>query len=870
MTYKARTPSVKLRNSIAVRYLSVVGTFLLTAQLLFGLSQTYLAYQQQLSDLQHAVELQANFLSAVSPEIILRSDFLALETLMQKNAHDPDSVYGVVINPEGRPLTRFFNPDNPHIKKALATSPTNQDILSLIRTVQQDPLVREIRADIVVQDERLGEIRLGYSIANIRQRAVSATAITLVVAVMVGLVLSGLTIILLNRQVMSPLRALADLARTLAGGDLRQRADVRRGDEISLLGRSFNSMADQLQRTLEGLEQRVTDRTRDIVVAVEVGQRAVRLRDLDDLLAETVELIRSRFDLYYTQVYLAEPNGRVLLMRAGTGQVGQELQRRGLRLAFGVGSLNGTAAAERRPVIVSNTATAPNFHPNPLLPDTRSEMCVPLLSGDRLLGVLDLQSSRPDAFSEDNLPAFEMLAGQLVAAIQNAELFTATEQAKAQIEQQARRTAHSNWREFLNAVERQEQFGFTYTNSALTVLSTAPLTPASNRPTLTTPLLVAGEPVGELHLEGDAETTWTASEQELLNTVARQVAQQLENLRLLAQAEDYQRQAEAALRRLTREGWEEHASARPGYLYELNQEVSPLAETAPDDMALTQPLTVHGETIGELALTGVERADDETAELVSAVADKLTAHIENLRLFDQTQTALREAETLFAVTSHLSNAATLREIAEAMAFVGQDTRIAGVTIQLYSHTPNGEPEWQELAAHWAHDPGAAYLKAPLGSRLRIADSPLAQLLAQATTVTVCDDVLTDPRVDEASRASLNAAGARAAAFLPLTSGNQRLGYVRLTWETPRAFTPIEVRLYEATARNASVSVSNRLLFEQTQKRADRETVINTINQKIQSATSVEGALQIAARELGQRLKIQRATVEIGADGNGNH
>lgn len=624
----------------------------------------------------------------------------------------------------------------------------------------------------------------------------------------------------------------------------------------------------ELENLRRDLEQRVAARTRDLTVAAEVGQRVAHVRNLDVLLAEAVELIRARFDLYYTQIYLTEPNGRALLMRAGTGQVGRELQKRGLRMPFGVGSLNGTAAAERRAVIVSNTATAPNFRSNPLLPDTRSEMCVPLFSADRVVGVLDLQSSRPGAFSEDNLPVFETLAGQLAVTIQNTELFLEAEQAKTQIEQQTQRTARSSWREFLNAVERQEQFGYTYADAAITSLTTTPLV-HPDRPVLATPVLVAGEPVGELQVEGEANATWTAEEQALLDSVSRQVAQQLENLRLLAQAEDFQRQAEKALRRLTREGWEEQVGGRTGYQYELNQAVAPLVEAEVEPMALTHALTVRGEPIGELALAGMDAAADETAELVSAVADKLTAHIENLRLFDQTQTALREAETLFAVTSHLSNATTVRDIAEAVALVGQDSGLASVVLRLYVPDAHGEPEWQELAAQWANDPEAAFLKTPLGSRLRIADFPFAQYLVQATTVTLCDDILTDPRVDAASRASLSTFGARAAAFLPLTSGNQRLGYVRLTWETPRTFTAAEGRLYEATARNASVSVSNRLLFEQTQKRADREAIINTINQKIQGATSVESALQIAAREIGHRLKARRAvaTLEIGGSGN---
>jgi len=640
---------------------------------------------------------------------------------------------------------------------------------------------------------------------------------------------------------------------------------VKSSDEVGVLATAFNRMTSQLREMLGGLEQRVTDLT----LVADVGRSLSQVRDLNILLADAVELIRSRFDLYYTQIYLTESNGRALLMRAGTGPVGEELHRRGLRLPFGAGSLNGTAAAERRTVIVGDTSAAFSFRPNPLLPDTRSEMCVPLLSGDQVLGVLDLQSAHSGAFSEDHLSVFEALAAQLAVAIQNAELFAVTEQARTEIEQQTRRTARAGWQAFLNAIQRHEQIGYTYAGASLTPL-TAPSALAlaePDQPLLTTPVLVSGEPVGELRLEGDADSAWAADEQELVNAVSRQVAQQLENLRLLAQAEDYQHQAEDALRRLTREGWEEQTVSSAGYQYDLHQQVVSLTDTwlgpEPGTVELTQPLTVRGEAIGELALTGVEAMDDETAELVSAVADKLSAHIENLRLFEQTQSAFVETQTLFQISTQLSAAATLEEVLRAIAQAGANTGLASAGLRLYTHNAAGQPEWQEMRARWLRDPQSPLWEMmPVGARLLIARFPFAQLITQATEPILCNDLLTDDRVDEPSRASLQQFGTRAAVFLPLTYGPQRLGDIRLTWDTAREFTAPEKRLYTALTGQASIAVNSQLLFEQTQKRADREAIINTINQKIQGATSVEGALQIAAREIGQKLKTRRMVVEI--------
>jgi signal transduction histidine kinase len=168
------------------------------------------------------------------------------------------------------------------------------------------------------------------------------------------------------------------------------------------------------------------------------------------------------------------------------------------------------------------------------------------------------------------------------------------------------------------------------------------------------PITLVGEPIGvfQLEREEEVEAAWTLDETELVNLVAARVARQVENLRLLAQAEHYRAEAESATRRLTREGWESYLEAATqdrGYVYDLGQ-VTPLAaaQTGNGSTPVSQALKVRDEAIGHLAVEGVERLDQEAADLLAKVAERLSAHIENLRLAEQTQAALVEQQRLLA------------------------------------------------------------------------------------------------------------------------------------------------------------------------------------------------------------------------------
>jgi GAF domain-containing protein len=138
---------------------------------------------------------------------------------------------------------------------------------------------------------------------------------------------------------------------------------------------------------------------------------------------------------------------------------------------------------------------------------------------------------------------------------------------------------------------------------------------------------------------------------ELVNTVARQVAQQIENLRLLDSAERYRFEAEESSRRITSEGWKDYMdTAREGlsYIYDL-KEVRPFNQVEDEQVgksAFSLPLKVRDETVGKLVIQGLKADDSESLELATAVAERLGAHIEGLRLSKQTEQALATTQKL--------------------------------------------------------------------------------------------------------------------------------------------------------------------------------------------------------------------------------
>jgi GAF domain-containing protein/HAMP domain-containing protein len=691
---------------------------------------------------------------------------------------------------------------------------------------------------VVLQDQAEALQPVQTQTRNLLLLALGITILAVVAAIGLAQLISG------------PIVRLKAVAEKVASGDLSAQAHVETGDETGALATTFNSMTARLRESIDTLEERVAERTRNLELAADVGRSVSQVRDLNVMLQDACELIRNEFDLYYVQVYLADPSLMILQLQAGTGEVGAQLLERKHRLQLNTGSINGRAAVEKRTMVISDTSKSATFRPNSLLPDTRGEMAVPLIVNDKVVGVLDMQSSQPDALNEEAIPAFEALAGQLAVAIQNATLLEEAKQARAEVEAQARRLVRKNWADYLDAVHKPEQIGFVFDRNEIAPLEAADELPDESR-AVSAPISLTGEEFGSLVVELDNERNEQTSE--LVNTVARQVAQQLENLRLLDSAERYRFEAEQAARRQTRQGWQEFVNTWTGdslgYLFDRN-EVRPYSNGKDNASALNVPLKVRDETIGKLSIDGLDSSDGESVEFANAVAERLSAHIESLRQHDQTQAALAQSEKLFDASRSLTQATDLQELVAAAVGTLDIQAVNRAVLTTFDYDSAGEIEHLNIVANWWN--GEGHEVTPIGTRYPLEVIRVMPMFVSPTPV-FFDDAFTDERVDATTMELVKRQNLRAVAVLPLHLGTQQIGALVLEAETPHNFTPAETRLFTSLAPQIATVLENRQQYEKAQHQAEREAMLNAINQKIQSATSVEAVLQIAARELGHAL-----------------
>ena len=247
-----------------------------------------------------------------------------------------------------------------------------------------------------------------------------------IVLFVVTLLAMGLVLYLGARRVFSPLANLTDITHRFANGDFSQRADVRSKDEIGMLGQSFNQMAEDLSTLYRSLERKVEERTRQIHTAAEVAQRITSTANLDELLNWTVQLIVDQFSFYQASIFMLDQRGRFAVLQASYGPAAQEMLARGHRLETGSTSIIGWVTANKQPRVASDVSDDPVHFKNELLPETRSEVGIPISLGNLVLGALDVQSTAPDAFGPDTIVMLQLIASQIAVAIQNVGLLQTT------------------------------------------------------------------------------------------------------------------------------------------------------------------------------------------------------------------------------------------------------------------------------------------------------------------------------------------------------------------------------------------------------------------------------------------------------------
>jgi putative methionine-R-sulfoxide reductase with GAF domain len=261
------------------------------------------------------------------------------------------------------------------------------------------------------------------AVANYEQ--IAAPLRTIILGLLgAGVVMGVVLAAVIYRSITVPIRDVITVATGFSQGDLSLRSRVAANDETGFLAQTINNMADRLQGVIDGLEAR----TRDLQTVSDVGVQVATILEPERLLRDVSDLTKERFGLYHAHIYLLNDSGDTLVLTAGAGHVGRQMVSEKRSILFNnPHSIVATAARNRNGVIFNDVRQSPTFLPHPLLPDTRSELAVPLIARGQLLGVLDVQSNQVGYFDENSLTTFDLMAGQIAVAISNAQLYELAE-----------------------------------------------------------------------------------------------------------------------------------------------------------------------------------------------------------------------------------------------------------------------------------------------------------------------------------------------------------------------------------------------------------------------------------------------------------
>ncbi|MGD8790981.1 MAG: GAF domain-containing protein [Anaerolineae bacterium] len=307
---------------------------------------------------------------------------------------------------------------------------------------------------------------------------------------------------------------------------------------------------EHLEETVAQRTQDLTRRTRYLEATAAIARDAASVLDLREQLTRVVNLVSRQFGFYHTGIFLLDPSGEWAVLQAASSEGGRSMLARGHRLRLGVGIV-GYAVERGQPRIALDVGQDAVFFDNPDLPDTRSEMALPLRARGRIIGALDVQSREPEAFGDEDVAVLQTLADQVAVAISNARLFEQAQEALAAERRAYGEMSSAAWRELLRAEpdlgylsQRQDtvpagDLWRAEMKAAVEQGETA-LGDEDSR-TVAIPIKISDQVVGVVDgRKADGSGGWSAEEIELLEALTEQLNVALEGSRLY---QDVQRRA---------------------------------------------------------------------------------------------------------------------------------------------------------------------------------------------------------------------------------------------------------------------------------------------------------------------------------------
>lgn len=281
----------------------------------------------------------------------------------------------------------------------------------------------------------------------------------------------------------------------------------------------------ELEEQYHAQEGNLEKRLQQLRTASEISRTSSSILNPQILIQRVAEMLRADFALYYVGVFLIDSAHEYAVLRYGTGEPGRKMVANHHRLAVGGYSMIGWATQTRKARIALDVGEEAVHFDNPNLPETRSELALPIISPNGILGALSIQSTQPNAFDENDLLILQSIADSLAVALENANSFEKTQQALEDIRVLNKAFVQQAWGEELN---NAGELAYSFENPQAE--------PATNGKLIKVPLVLRDETIGFINLEVEGNEL-SEDQKEFLQTISTQTTIALENARLLEETQ---------------------------------------------------------------------------------------------------------------------------------------------------------------------------------------------------------------------------------------------------------------------------------------------------------------------------------------------
>ena len=528
-------------------------------------------------------------------------------------------------------------------------------------------------------------------------------------------------------------------------------------------------------------------RASDLEAVAQVSIAISTISNVDQLLQEVVDLTKSRFDLYHAHIYVLDELESDLNLTAGASDVGRTMVKQGWRIPIArEDSIVAQAARSRRAVIVDDVRKEPSFLPNPLLPDTHSEMAVPMIIGDKLLGVLDVQSDQIGRFTDEDAKIKTTLASQTAVALQNAIQYQETQKALLKIKnsQDLLRTVIDATPDWIFIKDKEHCYRLANKSYSDSI----------------------GIPVDEFIGKNDLE---------------------------LGFPEDIVK-----------------GNPERGIIgfWPDDDEILATGQTKFIDV---EPAEIDGEQL-YLNIFKVPVRDAEGN--VWGVLGYIRDITEREQLWSETRQLYETSMALNKASSYLDVIQIIRKYTIA---VDADYISLGHFGQAVS-IGESIPDKVYILARWSE-----VSESLVRSEYDFNEFPGLKKYIQPEPVVIKN--FSQETIDAKTKAVYDSLNAKTLIYVPIAVAEQWNGFIAIIYQHQRSFSDNNIQNILAIASQVSVAVENIRLFDETQRRASRETIIREVTDRMQKATSLKDLVKITAEELGDRFSAEYSLIELGSD-----